>query len=150
MTKIISNLGLLFLLALLPAVLFAQDSNFTEDMKRLAEQGHADAQYDLGLMYQTGRGVPENYVEAVKWYRLSAEQGFAFAQLNLGLLYTGGDGVPENYLISYVWISVSAAQGNQSAKAVLDELKTILTNEQIAQGQTLAATCFESNYKDCP
>tara|TARA_B110000914_G_C15067684_1_gene266982 strand:+ start:166 stop:492 length:327 start_codon:yes stop_codon:yes gene_type:complete len=90
---------------MLPAVLFAQDSNF-EDMKRLAEQGEADAQFDLGLMYDNGRGVPENNAEAVKWYRLSAEQGNEFAQLNLGLMYDSGDGVPENSLTSYVWMSV--------------------------------------------
>ena len=45
-----------------------------EETKLLAEQGNATAQYNLGVMYHGGGGVPENYVEAVKWYRLAAEQ----------------------------------------------------------------------------
>jgi len=43
----------------------------------LAEQRHADAQYNLGLMYANGQGVPKNYKTAVKWYKLAAEQGDA-------------------------------------------------------------------------
>ena len=50
-----------------------------EETKRLAEQGEANAQYNLGSMYRTGDGVPENVAEALKFYRLSAEQGYASA-----------------------------------------------------------------------
>ena len=53
----------------------------------LAEQGSAQAQYNLALMYNFGQGVPQDYKEAVKWYRLSAEQGVAQAQYNLGVMY---------------------------------------------------------------
>jgi TPR repeat protein len=49
----------------------------------LAEQGNAVAQYNLGVMYRKGKGVPQNHKTAVKWYRLSAEQGDADAQSNL-------------------------------------------------------------------
>ena len=55
-----------------------------------AEQGHAKAQYNLGLMYDNGEGVPQDYKEAVKWYRLAAEQGVASAQTNLGFMYYNG------------------------------------------------------------
>ena len=58
-----------------------------------AEQGHADAQFNLGNMYARGDGVPENDAEAVKWYRLAAEQGDAVAQYNLGVMYANGEGV---------------------------------------------------------
>ena len=50
-----------------------------------AEQGYAEAQFNLGFMYDNGEGVPQDYKEAVKWYRLSAEQGNALGQYNLGL-----------------------------------------------------------------
>ncbi len=53
----------------------------------LAEQGEAFAQSNLGLMYERGQGVPQDYKEAVKWYRLAAEQGDAEAQFNLGIMY---------------------------------------------------------------
>ncbi len=63
----------------------------------LAEQGDADAQYMLGFMYLRGDGVPQDYQEAVKWYRLSAEQGVrgARAQFHLGTFYEQGQRVPK-------------------------------------------------------
>ena len=54
------------------------------------------AQYNLGVMYENGRGVPQNDAEAVKWYRKAAEQGLASAQNNLGVMYANGEGVPQN------------------------------------------------------
>lgn len=48
-------------------------------------------------MYAEGAGVPQNYDEAMKWYRKAAEQGEAFAQSNLGFMYENGKGVPQNY-----------------------------------------------------
>ena len=140
---------IIFVLLMLPAVLFAQIPDF-DATKSLAEQGDAFFQWNLGVMYDNGEGVPENDAEAVKWYRLAAEQGDADAQSNLGAMYVKGEGVPENYLTAYVWTSVSAAQGNQMAKGNVEIIKGTLTNEQLAQGQTLASKCFESNFKDCP
>ena len=134
---------------MLPAILVAQIPDF-DATKSLAEQGDALAQFNLGLMYDIGEGVPENDAEAVKWYRLAAEQGRADAQYNLGVMYATGEGVPENYLSAYVWQSVSAAQGNQVAKDNIDIVKNLLTKKQVALGQSLATKCFESNYKDCP
>lgn len=46
-----------------------------QELRPLAEQGYASAQTLVGLMYATGRGVPQDDKEAVKWYRLSADQG---------------------------------------------------------------------------
>jgi len=43
-----------------------------EKFQPLAEQGHAIAHYNLGLMYDDGQGVPQDYVQAHKWYNLSA------------------------------------------------------------------------------
>lgn len=63
-----------------------------DDWKPLAEQGIAEAQYNLGLIYSKGQGVSRNHEEAVKWYRLAAEQGFAESQTNLGLMYGKGQG----------------------------------------------------------
>ncbi len=118
-----------------------------------AEQGYRSANFNLGVMYDKGRGVPENDAEAVKRFRLAAEQGHAMAQYNLALLYARWEGVPmslDNILTSYVWMSVSAAQGMQKAKDGIERVKTVITNEQLAQGQALASKCFESNFKDCP
>ena len=110
--KTLLNTTLLFLLVIgFSGGVSGQDVSDFEETKRLAEQGDASAQYNLGVMYERGRGVPENYTEAVKWYRLAAEQGVAFAQSNLGSMYRTGDGVPENDVEAVRWYRLAAEQG---------------------------------------
>ena len=120
-----------------------------EETKRLAEQGDAPAQNNLGFMYARGEGVPEDDVEAVKWYRLAAEQGHASAQFNLGVMHANGEGVPQNNLRAYVWFSVAAAQGDEDARSNRDIISETLTPEQLARGQDMATRCFESDFQDC-
>jgi len=82
----------------------------------LAEQGDADAQYNLGLMYENRRGVPQDYKTAVKWYRLAAEQGYVNAQYNLGTMYRNGVGVSQDYKTAVKWYRLAAEQGDASAQ----------------------------------
>jgi len=58
--------------------------------RKAAEQGDTRAQYNLGLMYNNGQGVPRDDAEAVRWYRKAAEQGNARAQFNSGWFVGGG------------------------------------------------------------
>ena len=85
---------ILILTLLLASTAFAAP-DFDETMAA-AKQGEAYAQYNLGVMYDVGMGVPENDAEAVKWYRKAADQGLAVAQTNLGLMYENGRGVPDH------------------------------------------------------
>ena len=87
-----------------------------EDILSCAEQGHASAQFNLGVMYDIGRGVLEDDVEAVRWYRLAADQGFANAQFNLGVMYDNGRGVPEDDAEAARWHRLAAEQGHASAQ----------------------------------
>ena len=66
------------------------------EFKLLAKEGHAVAQFKLGLMYYYGKGGSKNDKAAVKWDRLAAEQGHVIAQLKLGMLYYKGEGIPKN------------------------------------------------------
>ena len=125
------------------------DAEAVKWYRKAAEQGVASAQSNLGMMYENGRGVPENHAEAVKWYRKAADQGLATAQYNLGSRYANGEGVPENSIRAYVWWSMAKTQGQTSATEYLERLKPQMTKQQIADGQALAAKCFESDYKDC-
>jgi TPR repeat protein len=50
---------------------------------KLAEQGHTKAHCYFGLMYANGEGLPQERVEAVRWYRKATEQGYAKARFNL-------------------------------------------------------------------
>ena len=84
--------------------------------RRSAEQGAAEAQAALGVMYYEGIGVTQDYQEAVKWYRLAAEQGVAEAQNNLGVMYDDGIGVTQDYQEAVKWWRLSAEQGVAEAK----------------------------------
>ena len=64
---------------------------------RSLSKGDALAQYNLGVLYRKGRGVPQDDVQARKWYEKAAVQGHAKAQFNLGTLYFNGEGVPKDY-----------------------------------------------------
>jgi uncharacterized protein len=81
----------------------------------LAEQGLAVAQFNLGLMYDLGQGVVQNYPEAVKWYRLAADQGRDDAQYQLGHLYYKQD----NYAEAAKWFQLAADQGRADAQSNL-------------------------------
>ena len=65
-------------------------------LRRDAEEGDADAQYNLGVLYFEGQGVPEDRSETIRWFRLAADQGHAGAQYALGVSYREGEGVPED------------------------------------------------------
>jgi len=114
---------------------------------KAAEQGDADAQYNLGIMYDNGRGVPKDDKEAVKWYRKSAEQGYADAQYNLGVMYSKGDGVPESYVQTYAWFNIAAANGHEGAKKGKTTVAELMTKEQIAKAQDLSREMIEANPK---
>ncbi len=104
----------------------------------LAEQGNASAQFNLGVMYERGHGVPQDHAEAAKWYRLAAEQGDAFAQFNLGLMYADGDGVPQDDVLAHMWWNLAAAQGIENAKTNRDIVASRMTPDQLAEAQRMA------------
>ena len=84
--------------------------------KKLAEQGIAKAQFNLGEMYNQGIGVPQDYKEAFRWHKLAAEQGIANAQNNVGNMYRKGHGVPKDYKEAIRWYTLAAEQGNAHAQ----------------------------------
>ncbi|MFA0633129.1 tetratricopeptide repeat protein [Vibrio breoganii] len=87
--------------------------------KKAANQGNAEAQTNLGWMYETGTGVIENHKEAVRWYEKAANQGNAEAQTSLGWMYETGTGVIENHKEAVRWYEKAANQGNAYAQANL-------------------------------
>ena len=92
--------------------------NMDETVKS-AEQGFAKAQYNLGICYHDGRGVPRDEVEAVNWYRKAAEQRFAPAQINLGICYFNGEGVEKDSMQAVSWFRKAAEQGAAEAQFYL-------------------------------
>ena len=100
-----------------------------EKTKELAENGNAKAQNNLGLMYHFGKGVEEDYSEAVRWFTKSAEQGDADAQYNLGLMYKKGKGVGADYAEAVRWWEKAAEQGDADAQYMLDTLNKETENK---------------------
>jgi len=77
----------------------------------LAQEGNHMAQYNLGVMYIQGQGVPHDFAKAMKWFRKSADQGSMLAQNNLGFMYYSGHGVPISYVEAMKWYRKAAEQG---------------------------------------
>jgi TPR repeat protein len=90
-----------------------------KEWRPLAEQGHAGAQNNLGVLYSNGNGVLQDYQEAVKWFRLSAEQGNVNAQNSLGSMYDNGEGVIEDDKEAVKWYRLAAEQGDDEAQTSL-------------------------------
>ena len=110
--------------------------------------GEASAQYRLGVMYKNGEATPQNYHDAMVWYRKAAEQGHWGAQMMLADMYWNGLGVAaRDYVRAYMWESIAASQGGGAEAR--DAIGAKMTPAQIAQAQEMAQRCYSSNYKNC-
>jgi len=113
------------------------------EWRPLAEHGDANAQYNLGVMYDFGKGVPQDFATARQWYEKAAAQGHAGAQNNLGGLYEFGHGVTQDHVCAYMWYNVAAAHSTGDAQKDVaaenrDEIAGRMTPAQIAEAQKLA------------
>ena len=115
-----------------------------EDLQALhtqAAQGDAEAQFRLGRMYRHGLGVPQDFQEAVKWYRKAADQGNAEAQFRLGMLYEFGRGVPRDFVQAVKWYRKAADQGN--AKALIRIGQMYAHGQGVPRDSVQAAKWYE-------
>ncbi len=88
--------------------------NFSQAMRLLlqfAEQGDADAQHKVAIMYQNGLGVVTSEEAALKWMTASAEQGNPIAQHGLGFMYMEGECVEKDINQAICWFEKAAAEG---------------------------------------
>ena len=113
------------------------------EWRPLAEQGHAGAQYYLGLCYDFRKGVPQDFAMARQWYEKAAAQGHAGAQNNLGGLYEFGHGVTQDDVLAYMWYHLAAAhpaddEWRDLAAENRDEIADHMTSAQIAEAQQRA------------
>jgi uncharacterized protein len=91
-------------------------------LRASAEQGNAEAQFHLGLLYDHGRGLPKNKDEALRWYRRAAMQGDTFAQNSLGDNYWEGTGVPKDDREAVRWWRLAADKGFVPAQHSLGKI----------------------------
>ena len=88
-------------------------------MKKLAMKGNAGAQNYVGMAYDLGSGVGQDYDEAIKWYRLAAEQGHVDSQLRLGKMFGEGICVKKDFIEAAKWYRLAAEQGHAEAQKAL-------------------------------
>jgi len=106
--SIVTVLAILF-----PSLSYNQtttDQTITEWMYA-AKRGEAWAQYNVGMLYQVGSGVRQDYGEALRWHMLAADQGYAKAQSMIGYMYNMGQGVKQNDAEAMKWYLRAAEQG---------------------------------------
>jgi TPR repeat protein len=106
----------IFVVLALAILLKAQETNVVEkdfrDLKAKAEQGDAEAAYEVGARYDRGYGVAKDSNQAVRWFVKAANQGNLKAQNHLGNCFAHGSGVPKNYVEAYKWWNLAASHGH--------------------------------------
>lgn len=109
-----------------------------KEWREAADAGVAAAQFNLGLLYLDGMGVPQNDAEAANLFRRAADQGYAKAQYNLGELYVIGQGVRRDNVTAHMWLNLCAAQGDAKCAAQRDLLAKKMRPRDLATAQRRA------------
>ncbi len=110
----------------------------------LAKAGDERAQYNIGLLYEHGRGVPRDLQEAFKWYQRAAERGAVPAQHNLGTMYASGAAVKRDLVQAYKWFHIAAVAGFELAVDALQKAPQLLTPEELDEARALAVQWIEN------
>ena len=145
-------IAMMFVL-LTPVVSLADEEKPTvTEIQQKAEQGDAEAQVKMGLLYRRGRDVPRDYGQAHDWFQKAAEQGNAEGQNNLGLMFDHGRGVERDFVQARKLYIQAAKQGHANAQYNLALLYTngqgvpqddieayVWANIAAAQGQSTLA-----------
>jgi uncharacterized protein len=103
-----------------------------------AEQGDANAQYDLGERYHDGLGLPCDYQQAFTWFLRAAQQAHPRAQTNVGLMLFVGRGTQADLVEAVKWLSLAARQADPKAAEILEQVRSRMDPDQFAQGQLRA------------
>ncbi|MBK8182595.1 MAG: sel1 repeat family protein [Candidatus Competibacteraceae bacterium] len=107
-------------------------------VRPLAEKGYPFAQFNLGVLYDEGKGVPEDNAKAMEWYRKAAEVGYSKAQINLGIMYEQGEGVAADLVEAYFWYALADFQGDSLAPEGKRDIAKKMTPAQIQAAEKKA------------
>lgn len=108
-----------------------------------ANRGDPEAQSETGYFYFTGKLGKKDYQKAAYWFERAARSGYPLAQYNMGILWYSGNGVDSVDMIqAYAWFSLAAANGHQSGMIAKNFLKTILSDEELREGQDVSMEIY--------
>ncbi|MEN9560298.1 MAG: hypothetical protein RLZZ502_1509 [Pseudomonadota bacterium] len=114
------------------------DKQAVDWFKKASVRGHQDASFYLGMHYAEGRGVLQDYPEAMHIIGKLADANHANAQNMVGNFYRRGLGMPINKAKAYVWYNIAAAKGHRDAMSFRDIMGSQLTGTDLAEAQKLA------------
>lgn len=120
------SLKLLFFLVALASQNLVPDSErekkeFVYDLS-LATQGIIVSQYNTGVNYSLGLGIPVDMEKSVYWFQEATKQGHSKAPFNLAILYAKGSNVPKNITLSETYFLLAAERGNKEAKDFISKI----------------------------
>lgn len=113
--------------------------------RKSADQGFAPAQFSMGVMYDIGQGVAQDYRQALLWYAKAAEQGNAKAQNNLGFMYSQGKGTAQDYVTAHMWFNISGARGYAEGRKNREYVEGLMSPSGIAEAQQKAAEWMKAH-----
>ena len=108
------------------------------DLRKLADRGDAEAQFQMGVRYHNGEEVPQDDAQAIQWFQRAAEQGHVDAQSHLGAYYWAGRGVRADLSQAYFWSAIALAEGDQNSKSRLEGLASQMTRAQVVAARQRA------------
>ena len=101
------------------------------ELRKLADQGDAEAQWQMGVRFHNAEGVPRDDAQAMQWFQRAAEQGHVTAQSALGAYYFAARGVPKDLSKAYFWSVIAMAQGDEISKGRLELLASQMTHAEV-------------------
>jgi uncharacterized protein len=109
---------------------------------KVAQSGDALAMYEIGRMYERGRGTDQNVAKAVEWYKKASEKGQHEAKARLGILFLEGNGVARNVTSAAELLAAAADAGVATAQFYL---ATMFENgEGLAQDEQKALRWYKA------
>ena len=106
---------------------------------KAAENGHPDAQNNVGVMLENGQGTGVDTAQAEEWYRKAARQGHTKAQSNLGMLLGPENQDPTKRVEALTWLMVASDKSDVTAQKLLDSVKEGLNRDELAQARRMAS-----------
>jgi hypothetical protein len=106
--------------------------------QQAADNGHAEAQFNLARLYSSGEGVKRDEEQAARWVSASATQGFAPAQANFGERYVTGRGVTQDDKRAYLWLTLAFLHGDKSVEKLRAAEAAKLKPAEVAEQEHLA------------
>ena len=123
---------------------YFRDGRYAEALvawEKAAEAGSVEASLSIGMMYDTGQGIPASATDALAWYRRAADQGSLSGMYNVGVMYDGGYGVRRDPAEAADWYSRAAAKG--SGRAAFNLALLLASGDGVAQDDKAATKYFQ-------